>query len=55
LCNFVGGVYVEFDAQSIIDLVNFLIGKVVVEVLVLSEVDVDRVYCMVAMVFEIWG
>ncbi len=55
LRNFVGGEYVEPDAQSTTELVNPSSGKVVAEAPVSSEADVDRAYRTAATAFETWG
>ncbi|HEX5966876.1 MAG TPA: gamma-aminobutyraldehyde dehydrogenase [Intrasporangium sp.] len=55
LRNFIGGQYVDSDADTMIDIVNPATAAVVAKAPVSSGADVDRAYASAAKAFETWG
>jgi len=55
LRNFIGGQYVDSDADTMTDIVNPATAAVVAKAPVSSEADVDRAYASAAKAFESWG
>jgi len=55
LRNFIGGQYVDSDADTMTDIVNPATASVVAKAPVSSEADVDRAYASAAKAFETWG
>ncbi len=55
LRNFIGGQYVDSDADTMIDIVNPATATVVAKAPVSSAADVDRAYASAAKAFGTWG
>jgi betaine-aldehyde dehydrogenase len=55
LRNFIGGQYVDSDADTMTDIVNPATAAVVAKAPVSSAADVDRAYGSAAKAFETWG
>ena len=55
LRNFIGGQYVDSDADTMTDIVNPATAAVVAKAPVSSEADVDRAYASAAKAFGTWG
>ena len=55
LRNFIGGQYVDSDADTMTDIVNPATAAVVAKAPVSSAADVDRAYASAAKAFETWG
>src|SRR5690606_14843310 len=55
LRNFIGGEYVDADADAMTDIVNPATAAVVAKAPVSSGADVDRAYASASKAFETWG